>query len=78
MELERHAATMIRQALMTGGTLEGIARELGKMAVLYPIECLPQSDPIFNAQTGLEMLNAYNEGILYIQRMDLTIPNKVV
>jgi len=74
MELEKDAATMIRQALMTGVTLEGIAKELGKMATLYPIDCLPTHIPLFDAGVGLEMQNAYNAGILYIERMDLTTP----
>lgn len=76
MELETDAATMIRQALMTGGTLEGIAKELGKLAALYPIECLPTQVPLFDASVGLEMQNAYTDGIMHIERLDLTIPGK--
>lgn len=76
MELERDAATMIRQALMAGGTLDGIALELGKLAAQYPMHIYPESclsiyNPIFDASVGLEMLNAYNAGIMHVQRMDL-------
>ena len=76
MELEQEAAIAIRHVLQNGGSLVGIAMEIGKLSVLYPVVCLPKHDPIFNPQVGLEMLNAYNEGILYIERMDLTIPPK--
>ncbi len=77
MDLEKDAATMIRQALMAGGTLEGIAKELGKMAAQYPSHIFPESRlsvhiSLFDAESGLQMQNAYNEGIMYIERMDLT------
>jgi hypothetical protein len=77
MELEKDAATMIRQALMAGGTLEGIAKELGKLAAqypdhIYPESKLPTSIPLFDAGIGLQMQNAYNAGIIYIERLDLT------
>lgn len=76
MELERDAATMIRQALMSGGTLDGIAKELGKLAAqypnhIYPESCLSVHIPMFDAEVGLQMQNAYNDGIMYIERMDL-------
>lgn len=79
MDLEKDAATMIRQALMAGGTLEGIAFELGKMAAQYPDHIYPESKlsvhvPIFDAGVGLEMQNSYNDGIMHIERMDLTSP----
>jgi hypothetical protein len=77
MELEKDAATIIRQALMAGGTLEGIAKELGKLAAQYPSHIFPESClsihiPLFDASTGLIMQDAYNDGITYIERMDLT------
>lgn len=79
MELEQDAAIMIRQALMAGGTLEGIAKELGKLAAQYPDHIYPESHlpvhiPLFDAGVGLQMQNAYSDGIMYIERMDLTKP----
>ncbi len=73
------AAVSIRQALTTGGTLEGIATELGKLAAcypqhIYPTGGLPTQVPLFDAMVGLEMQNAYNDGIMHIERLDLTIP----
>lgn len=70
--LEQEAATVIRHVLMNGGSLEGIAREIGKLAVLYPVQVLPTHVPLFDAGVGLQMQNAYNDGIMHIERMDLT------
>lgn len=69
MDQEKEAAALICRALRSGGTLEGIATELGKMAVLYPCDVLPTYDPIFNAQVGLIMESAYRDGIVHIKRM---------
>jgi hypothetical protein len=74
MELEQQAASLIRRVLQNGGSLEGIANELGKQAVLYPTPVLPTYDMLFDAQIGLEMQNAYYKGILHVERMDLTNP----
>lgn len=73
--LEQEAAIAIRHALMNGGSLEGIAREIGKLAALYPVPVLPTHIPLFDATVGLQMQNAYNDGIMHIERMDLTTPN---
>lgn len=74
MDLEKEAAIAIRHALMNEGSLIGIAKELGKLAVLYPVKSLPINMPLFDSCVGLEMENAYKEGIIHIERMDLTTP----
>lgn len=68
-ELEKDAACAIREVLYHGGTLEAIALELGKLAILYPIPCLPTNYPLFHAQTGLEMGQSYQDGIVHVIKL---------
>lgn len=70
--VNQEAAIAIRHALMNGGSLEGIALEIGKLAALYPVKELPTYEPLFQLHTTLEMMNAYNEGVMHIERMFLT------
>jgi hypothetical protein len=68
-DLEKDAACAIREVLIHGGSLEAIAKELGKLATLYPMPCLPLKQPLFDAQVGLEMGDAYQKGITHIVRL---------
>ncbi len=67
--IDKEAAIAIRHALMNGGSLVGIAREIGKLAILYPVKELPTHEPLFQPDVNFEMMNAYNEGMIFIERM---------
>lgn len=62
------AANHIATALRQGITLQDIARELGENSVYQPSQCLPKLEPIFNAQSGLEMEVAYKDGVRNAER----------
>jgi hypothetical protein len=66
---EKDAACAIREVLIHGGSLEAIAKELGKLAILYPLPCLPLYKAPFDAQVGIEMGQEYIKGITHIERL---------
>jgi hypothetical protein len=63
-------ASALRSALLSGITLEMVAKELGIMAVLNPIKELPLSRPLFDCQVGADMHRAYLDGIISVREFE--------
>jgi len=70
MSKAKVVAASIRSALVSGITLEEIARECGVLSILSPDTTLPTSLPLFDSQVGLSMSRAYMEGIRSVREFE--------